>query len=67
MSLSYSYVPKRPTRNTKIGRTVAHPTGNNALQFQGQRWSTKTRIADRRRHQANFAVFDVLLAVDMCI
>jgi len=23
-------------RNTKIGRKVAHPTGNNAHQFQGQ-------------------------------
>jgi len=40
------------SRNTKIGRTVAHPTGNNAQQFQGQRRSTKTRIADKRRHHA---------------
>jgi len=31
---------KRP-RNTKIGRTVAHLTVNNAQQFQGQRRSTK--------------------------
>jgi len=44
---------KRP-RNTKIGRTVAHPTGNNAQQFQGQRRSTKTRIADKRRHQDSY-------------
>jgi len=44
---------KRP-RNTKIGRTVAHPTGNNAKQFQGQRRSTKTRNADKRRHQASY-------------
>ena len=36
-------------RNTKIGRTVAHPMANNAQQFQGQSWSTKTRIADKRR------------------
>jgi len=41
-------------RNTKISRTVAHPTGNNAQQFQGQRRSTKTRIADKRRHQDSY-------------
>jgi len=39
---------------TKIGRTVAHSTGNNVQQFQGQRRSTKTRIADKRRHQASY-------------
>jgi len=52
--LSYKSRTKRP-RNTKIGRTVAHPTGNNAQQFQGQRRSTKTRIADKRRHQASYS------------
>ena len=31
---------KRP-RNTKIGRTVAHPMGNNVQQFQGQRPKVK--------------------------
>jgi len=29
------------TRNTKIGRRVAHPTGNNVHQFQGQRLKVK--------------------------
>jgi len=31
---------KRP-RDTKIGTKVAHPTGNNAHQFQGQRSKVK--------------------------
>ena len=38
---------ERNDRKTKIGKTVAHSTGNNAQQFQGQRRSTKTRIADK--------------------
>jgi len=32
------------TRNIKIGRMVAHPTGNNVHQFQGQRSRSPGRI-----------------------
>jgi len=30
---------RKSPRNTKIGRKIAHPTGNNAYQFEGQRVS----------------------------
>jgi len=32
------------SRNTKIARKVAHPTGNNAHQFQGQRSRSSRRL-----------------------
>jgi len=38
-------------RNTKIGKTVAHPTGNNAQQFQGQRSRSPGRLMLRPEFQ----------------